>query len=49
MPRHEPSKRQTAGEPPPDKLKMKLGADGKWVVEEPAPADDDAQEPDADD
>ena len=37
MPRHEPAKRQTAGEPPPERLKMRLGADGNWVVEEPAP------------
>ena len=31
MPRHEPSRRQTAGEPPPSKVKMRLDEKGKWV------------------
>ena len=31
MPRHEPSRRQTAGEPPPSKVKMRLDDKGNWV------------------
>jgi hypothetical protein len=31
MPRHEPSRRQSAGEPPPPKVKMRLDEKGKWV------------------
>ena len=30
MPRHEPAGRQSAGEPPPLKLKVQLDAAGKW-------------------
>ena len=36
MPRHEPSGRQDAGEPPAAKVKMRLDAKGRWVpVHEP--------------
>jgi hypothetical protein len=31
MPRHEPSGRQDAGEPPGAKVKMRLDAKGRWV------------------
>jgi hypothetical protein len=30
MPRQEPARSQTAGEPPPLKVKVKLDADGHW-------------------
>src|SRR3954453_9613811 len=34
--RHEPSGRQSAGEPPPAKVKMRLHTKGRWMpVEEP--------------
>jgi len=35
MPRQEPAKSQTAGEPPPSKVKMRLDAKGRWVPAEP--------------
>jgi hypothetical protein len=36
MARHEPARNQTAGEPPPLKLKVQLDAAGKWrPVESP--------------
>jgi hypothetical protein len=35
MPRHEPAGRQSAGEPPPKKLKVQLDAAGKWRAVEP--------------
>jgi hypothetical protein len=35
MPRHEPSGRQSAGEPPPLKLKVQLDPAGKWRAVEP--------------
>ena len=38
MARHQPAKNQTAGEPPPNKVKMRLDAKGKWVPVE-APRD----------
>jgi hypothetical protein len=31
MPRHEPARNQTAGEPPPSKVKMRLDANGRFV------------------
>jgi len=31
MPRHEPAGRQSAGEPPPKKVKMRLDAKGRWA------------------
>jgi len=37
MARHQPAKNQTAGEPPPTKVKMRLDAKGRWVSAEPAP------------
>ena len=36
MARHEPAAKQSAGEPLPGKVKMRLDASGRWVpVEEP--------------
>jgi hypothetical protein len=35
MPRHEPSGRQDAGEPPAAKVKMRLDAKGRWVAVHP--------------
>jgi hypothetical protein len=35
MPKHEPSGRQSAGEPPPMKLKVTLDPSGKWRAVEP--------------
>ena len=35
MPRHEPAGRQSAGEPPPLKLKVQLDPAGKWRAVEP--------------
>src|SRR3954465_13083179 len=36
VPRHQPAKKQTAGEPPGQKVKMRLDAKGRWVpVEDP--------------
>jgi hypothetical protein len=35
MPRREPAHRQTAGEPPPAKVKMRLDASGRWVPSVP--------------
>jgi hypothetical protein len=35
MPRHEPSGRQDAGEPPAAKVKMRLDAKGRWVPVHP--------------
>ncbi len=36
MARHQPAKNQTAGEPPPARVKMRLDAKGRYVpVEEP--------------
>jgi hypothetical protein len=35
MPRHEPAGRETAGEPPGPKVKMRLDAKGRWVPVEP--------------
>jgi hypothetical protein len=32
MPKHEPSGRQDAGEPPSAKVKMRLDAQGRWVA-----------------
>jgi hypothetical protein len=37
MPRQQPAKRQTAGEPPGAKVKMRLDAKGRWVAVEPKP------------
>jgi hypothetical protein len=31
MPKREPAARQDAGEPPPNKVKMRLDAQGRWV------------------
>jgi hypothetical protein len=31
MPKREPAARQNAGEPPSNKVKMKLDAQGRWV------------------
>jgi hypothetical protein len=31
MPKREPAGRQDAGEPPPNKVKMRLDANGRWV------------------
>jgi hypothetical protein len=31
MPKREPAARQDAGEPPPNKVKMRLDANGRWV------------------
>jgi hypothetical protein len=36
MPREEPARSQTAGEPPPLKLKVQLDAKGEWRAVEPA-------------
>jgi hypothetical protein len=36
MPRQEPARSQTAGEPPPLKVKVQLDAKGKWQPVEPA-------------
>jgi hypothetical protein len=35
MPRQEPARSQTAGEPPPLKVKVQLDAQGKWQPVEP--------------
>jgi hypothetical protein len=35
MPRQEPARNQTAGEPPPLKLKVQLDPAGKWRAVEP--------------
>jgi hypothetical protein len=35
MPKHEPSGRQDAGEPPAAKVKMRLDAKGRWVPVHP--------------
>jgi hypothetical protein len=35
MPRQEPARSQTAGEPPPMKLKVQLDAKGEWQAVEP--------------
>jgi hypothetical protein len=35
MPRQEPARNQTAGEPPPMKLKVQLDPSGKWRAVEP--------------
>jgi hypothetical protein len=35
MPRQEPARSQTAGEPPPKKLKVQLDAKGEWRAVEP--------------
>jgi hypothetical protein len=35
MPKREPAGRQDAGEPPPDKVTMRLDANGKWVAVHP--------------
>jgi hypothetical protein len=35
MPKHEPAGRQSAGEPPPMKLKVQLDAAGRWRAVEP--------------
>jgi hypothetical protein len=35
MPRHEPSGRQDAGEPPAAKVTMRLDAKGRWVAVHP--------------
>jgi hypothetical protein len=35
MPRHEPSGRQDAGEPPGAKVTMRLDAKGRWVAVHP--------------
>jgi hypothetical protein len=37
MARHQPAKNQTAGEPPPTKVKMRLDAKGRWVTADPPP------------
>ena len=37
MARHQPAKNQTAGEPPPKKVKMRLDAKGRWVPADEAP------------
>jgi hypothetical protein len=35
MPRQEPARSQTAGEPPPLKVKVQLDPEGKWQAVEP--------------
>jgi hypothetical protein len=35
MPRHEPARKQTAGEPPDLKVKVRLDAKGRWQPVEP--------------
>ena len=35
MARHEPAAKQSAGEPLPEKVKMRLDAKGRWVAVEP--------------
>ena len=42
MPRHEPARSQTAGEPPPLKLKVQLDPQGRWqaVSRRERPRDD---------
>jgi len=36
MPQREPARRQTAGEPPSSKVKMRLDENGRWVPVLPA-------------
>jgi hypothetical protein len=35
MPQREPARRQTAGEPPRSKVRMRLDEHGRWVAIEP--------------
>jgi hypothetical protein len=39
MPQREPARRQTAGEPPSSKVKMRLDENGRWVPLLPEAAD----------
>jgi hypothetical protein len=39
MPQREPARRQTAGEPPGSKVKMRLDENGRWVPILPEPAE----------
>ena len=39
MPQREPARRQSAGEPPSSKVKMRLDENGRWTVLEPETAD----------
>ena len=50
MPQREPARRQTAGEPPSSKVKMRLDEHGRWVpllpeATEPTPANEAAERP----
>ena len=51
MPQREPARRQTAGEPPGSKVKMRLDEKGRWVpapserASTPAPATEAAERP----
>ena len=37
MPKREPARHQTAGEPPPSKVVMRLDEEGRWVPVQPEP------------
>jgi hypothetical protein len=50
MPQREPARRQTAGEPPSSKVKMRLDENGRWVPllpqpDEKTPTSDAAERP----
>ena len=50
MPQREPARRQTAGEPPSSKVKMRLDENGRWVpllpeAAEKKPASEAAERP----
>ena len=50
MPQREPARRQTAGEPPSSKVKMRLDESGRWVpvlpeAAETTPAGEAAERP----